>query len=237
MRYHALMASQQQASFGNMLRAAIRAARSTQAELARQLKIDAGQVSRWVNDKAAPHIDTVQRIEEVLGVSLIESYSASTSGYELFVSAPITGLAVADISSHHDAVAEVIAAARQHVDHLYWPGEHIRATNELVAADLATERNMKILASCPAYLYLQFADIVHPSGALVEFGYALGRRMKTTLIIRSGLRGPYMLDGFGAVAASLGFLPTARIYHVESVQDAVMLIARNGRELLGLQGL
>jgi hypothetical protein len=46
-----------------------------------------------------------------------------------------------------------------------------------------------------------------------------------------------MLDGFGAVAASLGFLPTARIYHVESVQDAVMLIARNGRELLGLQGL
>jgi hypothetical protein len=83
-------------------------------------------------------------------------------------------------------------------------------------------------------MYLQFSEIVHPSSALVELGFALGRRLKTTLIIKRGLHNPYMLEGFGAVAASLSFLPQARIYSVNSTAEAEALIVRNGRELLGL---
>jgi transcriptional regulator with XRE-family HTH domain len=228
------MATQGQASFGDALRRAIQTARSTQADLARRLHIDPGQVSRWTNNKAVPHVETVRRIEQILGISLINSFTASTPDYELYISAPITGLGSADILKHHDAVADVVTAVGQHVNSVYWPGEQIRSHTDLVAADLATERNMKVLANCAAYLYLQFADIVHPSSALVELGFALGRRLKTTLIVKSELPSPYMLNGFGAVAASLNFLPKARIYTVKSADEAVALVAKNGRELLGL---
>ena len=228
------MPPQDHASFGSALRAAIRAAGSSQANLARALDIDPGQVSRWVNDKAMPHMNNVRRIEEVLKINLVDSFAALRPDYELFVSAPITGLGEDTIAVHHAAVARVVAAAHQHVNGVYWPGEKIRSVDDLVAADLATERNLKVLASCHAYLYLQFADIVHPSGALIEFGIALGRRLKTTVIIQRGLPGPFMLEGFAAVAESLSFLPKARVYLVASVDEAVTLVARNGRELLGL---
>jgi transcriptional regulator with XRE-family HTH domain len=234
LRYDARMPPQGHSSFGDALRAAIRAAGSSQAELARRLDIDPGQVSRWANDKALPHLRHVRRIEQILKVSLADSFAVSTPDYELFVSAPITGLALAAVAVHHHAVARVVAAASQHINGVYWAGETIRSVDELAAPDLATERNMKVLASCHAYLYLQFADIIHPSGSLVEFGFALGKRLKTTLIIQRGLPSPFMLEGFGAVAESLSFLPKARIYSVTSVDEAVALVARNGRELLGL---
>jgi transcriptional regulator with XRE-family HTH domain len=234
LRYDARMPPQGRASFGDALRAAIRAAGSSQAELARNLDIDPGQVSRWANGKALPHVHHVRRIEQILRVSLADSFAVSTPDYELFVSAPITGLGPAAVTAHHDAVARVVAAAHQHINGVYWPGEKVRSVDELVAPDLATERNMKVLASCHAYLYLQFADIIHPSGSLVEFGFALGKRLQTTLIIQRDLASPFMLEGFGAVAEGLSFLPKARIYSVTSVDEAVTLVARNGRELLGL---
>jgi transcriptional regulator with XRE-family HTH domain len=228
------MDTQGAASFGKALQAALRACHMTQAELARHLKIDAGQVSRWVNGKAMPHFDTVQRIEEVLGATLAGTHNASSEGYELFVSAPITGLDSSDVPEHHDALVQVMSAVRQHVERAYWPGESITTADQLVAADIATEQNMKVLANCVSYLYLQFVEVVHPSGALVELGLALGRRIRTTLIIRNGLHIPYMIDGFSAVAARLNFLPDVRIYTVASASDAANLIARNGRQLLGL---
>ena len=101
--------------------------------------------------------------------------------------------------------------------------------------DIATERNMTALFSCPAYLYLQFTEVMGPSSAFVELGFALGRKMKVTIIVQKGLTSPYMLRGFGAVAAKLKFLPEVRIYtEVESPDEAASLISSNGRELLGL---
>jgi hypothetical protein len=156
--------------------------------------------------------------------------------YELFVSSPISAIVSEDIPEHHDAVAKVVAAANKHVNNLIWPGDRIRAVidRRTAAADIVTERNMKDLVNCPAYLYLQFAEIIGPSSALVELGFALGRKMKITIIVKQGLMSPYMLRGFGAVAAKLSFLPQARIYEVDSADDAASLIASNGRELLGL---
>lgn len=221
-------------SFGEALHAAIRAAGTNQAKLAAGLGIDAGQVSRWVNNKAVPHRDTVTRIGEALGVDLSEPFTSATPDIELYVSAPITGLGKRAVRSHHDGVAQVVDSLAQHVNSRYWPGEEITDLNELLAADIATERNMKTLSHCSALLYLQFADIVRPSGALIELGVALGKKIKTTIILKSDVQQPYMLQGFAAVAANLNFLPQARIYFVEDVGAACSLVARNGRQLLGL---
>ena len=93
---------------------------------------------------------------------------------------------------------------------------------------------MKALYSSQAYLYLQFAEVVRPSSAFVELGFALGRKMKVTIIVQQGLKNPFMLRGFRAVAESLDFLPKARTYEVASADEAASLIKGSGRELLGL---
>lgn len=228
------MNAHDQSTFGNALKSAITAARYSQARLARELHIDPGQVSRWTNDKAIPHSDTVARIEQILGADLSVSFSASAPEYELFVAAPVTGLQTDDIAKHNDAVAEVLEAARAHVNTWYWPGEKVRALSDLTAADIATEKNVQILRNCSALLYLQFFEMVRPSSALIQLGCALGWRLKTTIITQADLHQPYMLDGFAAVAATLTFLPKARVYRVRSVSDACDLVRMNGRELLGL---
>jgi transcriptional regulator with XRE-family HTH domain len=207
---------------------------SSQAKLARELGADPGQVSRWVTNKATPQPETVRRIEEFLGVDLSGAIANSASRYELYVSAPITGLGKRHIGAHHQAVAEVVEEVRKCVEFVYWPGEGISDQHQLVAPDIATERNMKVLAQCPAFLFLQFGEILHPSSALIELGIALGRRIRTTMILNSEVAHAYMLKGFDAVAAGSTFLPKARTYPVDSTEQACDLIEKNGRELLGL---
>lgn len=221
-------------TFGNALKSAIATARYSQARLARELHIDPGQVSRWTNDKAIPHSDTVARIEQILKADLSAPFSASAPEHELYIAAPITGLSVEDIGKHNEAVAEVLEAARPHVNSWYWPGEKVRSLADLTAADIATEKNMQILRNCSALLYLQFCEMVHPSSALIQLGCALGWRLKTTIITQADIHQPYMLDGFSGVAATLTFLPKARVYRVKSVTEACDLVRLNGRELLGL---
>jgi transcriptional regulator with XRE-family HTH domain len=230
------MPTQGDASFSERLRAVLSTSRMPQAALARELNIDASQVNRWVNGKSVPHLDMVRRIEKILSADLTEAFTNSTSTYELFVSAPISGIASDDIAVHYDAVAKVVAAASRHVNGVFWSGELFKsaADRRSSAADIVTQRNLVALQGCSAYLYLQFAEIIGPTSALVELGLALGRRMKITIITKSGLATPYMFRGFGAVAASLSFLPMARIYEVESEQEASDLITMHGRELLGL---
>jgi transcriptional regulator with XRE-family HTH domain len=228
------MDAQGRTTFGKALRAAIIAARYTQAGLAKKLDIDAGQVSRWVNGKTIPHSETVAKIEQILGTHLSAALAAESPHYDLYVAAPITGLVNENIGPHNSAVNQVVKAASRHVDSLYWPGKAILSTSDLTAPDIATERNMQALQRSAALLYLQFMEIVRPSGALVELGCALGWRLRTTIIIQEDLKMPFMLENFGAVAATLGFLPKARIYRVKSVGDACDLVAKNGRDLLGL---
>jgi transcriptional regulator with XRE-family HTH domain len=231
------MPTQGYASFSQALRAALSAAGMPQAVLARELSIDQGQVSRWVNGKALPQVETVRRIEETLGVDLSGDLAKATPAYELFVSSPISGMSSEAIPEHQAAVAKVVAAASPHVNGLFWPGKIVTtaADRQMIAPDIATERAITALHGCSALLYLQFAEIVGPSSALVELGFALGAKMNITIMLKKGLTSPYMLRGFGAVAAKLKFLPEARIYtEIESADEAASLIASNGRELLGL---
>lgn len=236
LRYHACMQPHDASSFARALQGALRAKGMTQADLARRLGIDAGQISRWVNARAVPLLGHVRRLEELLGADLSGSFATAVPQCELFVSAPISALAEEDIPRHHDAVAKVVDAAREQVNSLAWPGGRVTCAGDrrTSAADIVTEENMKELATSSAYLYLQFADVRGPSSALVELGFALGRKKKITMMFSSGLTTPYMLHGFGAVAARLNFLPDARMYEVDSPDEAASLIRNTGRVLLGL---
>ena len=228
------MTAQEDSRFADALRQAIREAQTTQANLAANINISPGQVSRWATGKVIPHSDNVKAIDQFLGSHLEALLVASKQRYELYVSSPISGLQNKDIPAHRGIVSGIVTAARQHVNGLYWPAEHIRNIDDLAAADLFAEQNFEALSNCSAYLYLQFTEIVHPSGALVELGFALGRRLKTTIIVKQGVNLPYILNGIDVVAERLKFLPRARFYQEPSAERAAALIARNGRKLLGL---
>jgi transcriptional regulator with XRE-family HTH domain len=231
--------TQEELRSAKALRDALEAKGMTQADLARELHIDPGQVSRWVHGKAVPQGQNLRRIAEILGVDLSEYLMAATPAYELFVSAPVSGIAREEVAGHHNAVAQVVEAARQHVNGLIWPGGRNRdaADVQTVAADIAAEQNMIALFGCQAYLYLQFAEVMRPSSALVELGFALGTKKNVTIIIQRELTNPYLLRGFGSVANKLKFLPAARSYEVASPDEAAALIKENGRVLLGLAEL
>jgi len=160
---------------------------------------------------------------------------AETHQYELYVSAPITGLDESRLKAHRESVAEVVQAAEQAGISVYWPGADIESFDDLQAADLATRRNLEILFGCRALLYLQFEEVTGPTGALVELGLALARKMKTTVIRKRGLNSPFLLrEGFPGVASDSPNLPSARIYDVGTAREAARKLEVNKRGLVGL---
>jgi transcriptional regulator with XRE-family HTH domain len=228
------------ATFGEALREALFRAGRSQTWLANKLITNPSQVSRWVRSRQVPHIDTVHRIEELLGADLHDAFRHSLRVpepglvHQLFVSAPISGLNPNELESHRREVARVVDAAKKIVgeDKVYWLGVEVKSLYDLGAANFVAEANLNAFDKCRTYLYLQFAEMDNPSGALVEVGFALGRKLKTTMIIKKGLRTPYMFGGFEGVAAKLHFLPDVFIYEVETIGQAVRLIETNGRQLL-----
>lgn len=221
--------------FGEALAKAIEAGGHNQRWLAENLHVNPTQVSRWVNGNALPRVESVAEMERLLHASLLDVLSMPTSEFELFLSAPITGLGPDSIAAHHEQVGRIVEAVGTHVEGVYWPGHDITSTDDLLAPDLATGRNLQALAECKALLYVQLEEVTHPSGSLIELGIALGRKTKTTIFIKRGLAVPYMLvEGFQGVAANSQILPQARLYVVSDADDAIRTINRNGRELLGL---
>jgi transcriptional regulator with XRE-family HTH domain len=231
-----------QVTFGEALRLALFNAGRSQTWLANQLGTGPSQVNRWIKSRQLPHIDTVRKIDELLNVDLSEAYRQSFSPddelskppFELFVSAPITGLKHEDVQAHQRQAAKVVGAAERVVGHgkVFWPSWEVAHLYDLGVADIATEHSLKVLASCRAYLYLQLTEMINPSGGLVELGIALGRKIKTTMIIQKDVRTPVMFDAFQAVAARLDFLPEVHIYVVTNVDEAVRLIEQAGIHLL-----
>lgn len=231
----ASQAAQPYAAFGAALAEALQDADMTGKDLARKLDVDQSRVSKWRNGHELPPTHKVEEMEQILGVSLSGVRRASaTPHYELYVSAPITGLKDEDIAPHRDAVSTVVDAVRPLVTGLYWPGENITSRDDLRDRALTTETNMAVLHHCKALLYLQFTELAGPSGALIELGIGLGRRLRTTVITGPQLPLPFMLNSFDAVAARIDFLPDARTHPNCTPDEAVRLITVNGRPLLGL---
>jgi len=223
--------SSQASSFGEALKRALSAADKNQAWLAGQLGVHPGQVSRWSADKALPHPKTVAKIEKLLDTSFRD---ARRPEYDLYISAPITALT--NIAAHGKMVEKVVTALEKNVPGIliYTPTQHVLSRDQ--APDIALERNMEAFARSKAYLYLQFERPQRPTGALIELGMALGRKMKTTIMIQDDVDAPFMLeDGFQGVAVTSSILPLARVYRPKDVGEVERLIASTGgRTLLGL---
>lgn len=220
--------------FAAALKRALIAAGQRQADLARSLGVDPGQVSRWATGKSVPHSATVRKLEDLLDADLSDALEESTPDYELYVSAPITGLGTDAISAHHSLVAPVVEAARGVANGVYWPGEAVLSGDHLRAADIATEDNLRALNECESFLYLQFEEVTQPTGSLIELGLAMGQKRKTTIIYKQGLKLPWMLSGFQGVAERLSFMPNVRMYPVADVDGALAFLRVNGRGVLGL---
>lgn len=228
------MAAQPDRSFSDLLREALAISELSQAALASALGIDAGQVSRWVNGKAgAPRDERIREIEQILGVNIIDSLSKSELKNHVYISAPIVGLDENSLASHVRKIESVVQSVARMTSSYYWPGSEIESMSQLLAADIATEQNLRVLGDSDAFLYLQFDEVIRPTSALVELGIALGRKIKTTIIVGTGLRQPYMFDGFVGVAANLRFLPHVHLYTVKSPAEAIRLIERNSTALFG----
>ncbi len=231
--YHCVVATQF-SDFGDALDQALTDSRMSQADLARALHMNASQVSRWKRGESVPNLATVERIEEFLQVDLSLALKKSLPVFELYVSAPITGLSKNEYSQHHETVARVVDELRKQVHSLFWPGETIRHLSELEAPTVATRRNLEALQRSAAFVYLQFAEVRHPTGSLIELGIALALKHKTTLFIQKDLQQAFMLENFGVVAAEVGYLPKAVVHRVADAKEACRQIALNGRDLLGL---
>lgn len=219
--------------FGNTLRQALVARRMSQAALAKAMEVHPSQVNRWVHGRAMPGMENVSKIEKLLKIDLSDVLTHPSREYELFVAAPEGGLRPDDVADHHADVAKVLSAAREQVNGIYWPSEEDKtAADRTYKAAMRTDRNLRVLNRCPALIYLQFAEVVNPSSAYIELGYALGRKMKLTIMVKRGLMLPYMLHDFGAVGSGLR---EVRIYpNIASADEAAALIKHNGRALLGL---
>jgi transcriptional regulator with XRE-family HTH domain len=228
-----MMPQDRLSAFGDALRQGMLAERMSQADLAKATKVHPSQVNRWVHGRAMPGMENICKLEKLLKIDLSKVLANPTREYELFVAAPEGGLNSEDVADHHADVAKVLRAARKHVRGIYWPSEEDKtAADRTYKAAVRTEQNLRVLNGCPALLYLQFAAVVNPSSAYIELGYALGRKMKLTIMVKGGLMVPYMLRDFGAVRVGLrevGIFP-----NIASADEAAELIASNGRELLGL---
>ena len=100
---------------------------------------------------------------------------------------------------------------------------------------LSAERNLGLLNRSRAFLYAQFVYIDRPTGAHIELGLAFGLGIPVVMITAKDIYLPYLLTGFGAVAASVEYLPRTRIYEVESASEAARLIAQSGPGLFAPQ--
>ncbi len=235
LRYLGAMHERTNATIGAMVRDAVKAsALEKEGVLAREVGIASSALSKIINGKQELKLDLARKMDRVLGSKLAAAVEAAHKQIDLYVSSPITALGER-LPKQNQQVAQLVRFLRQEGYVVHWPGEKITSTRQLKAPDIATEENLIVLANSSALLYLQFEELVGPSGALVELGIALGKEIKTTVMVKKGLEKPFMLrQGFDAVAKRVGGYPDARIYDVDSVAHAETMIAESGRIMFGL---
>lgn len=227
------MAAQGRARFNSALKAAL--GEHKQRWLADRLGVTESTISRWVRGSTRPMRDQAATVATLLDApELLALFDATNPAYELYLAAPISGLNADSIAAHRDAVERIVKEAAKFTNGVYWPGRDIYSMNDLGAADIVTRDNLDALSRCDGLLYVQLSDVEHATGALIELGIALGRRIKTTIMIQKDLPLPFMLRSFEGVAARSQIMPDARVDFVEGVDDIVQRIERNGREIFGL---
>jgi transcriptional regulator with XRE-family HTH domain len=217
---------------GERLRQWLVAAHLTQAELARLLSVDPGQVSRWCTGKAAPrpeYADSIVTLVRERGVRA----ELPQAGACVFFSTPMAALDTDAYESDRAAANAVYEELRLVGSPVYWAASQIASTDQFEAPDIATERNLAALTAADAFVYLQLRELTHPTSCLVEIGMAIACKKPVTVFAPSEESLPYVLRRFEPISVRAGF-GRFRFYSIHSAADAVRLLHVHGRELIGL---
>lgn len=168
--------------------------------------------------------------------------------YDIYVSSPLTGLVDQKEEpgivgrSSDETLAEANSKVGEIVTYLislgyrvFWPGENITSVTHLKKPHTTTYENLKVLLVTDGFLYIQLNEVIRPTGALIELGIALGRRIKTTLLLSPGVTLPFMLrGGFEKNMERFPEFPDAQVDEVDSVSDIKTRIANTGPAYFGL---
>jgi len=204
-----------------------------QSGVAPKLGVHPSQLNRWANGRVIPD-EILEVLEDVLGRDDIKSAFA-TLKYDLYVSSPITSFSPLDMASHREGVGQVVESIEDIGLRPFWPAGLINSRADLLPPRLATKRNLEILHGAKGLLYIQLLETTTPSNTLVELGMALGRRMRTTIIIGQGIQMPSMFAALEVLGARMPHvLPKVRVIQVSGVDEAVNYVRTSGRSLFGL---
>lgn len=201
----------------------------SQAELARLVHVDRGQVSRWVNGRVPLRGANADRVVAVLLERGVELKPSTAQPARVFLATPMAALDGPDYEQARDGAAAVAQALARVAGPVYWPGGGIRSVDRFEAPDLATAANLDALERCEAFVLCQLAPLTRPTSCHVELGWALAQSKPVTVFAPDEGDLPYMLHRFEAVADRRGGR-----YRYVPVDDAVRLLNIHGAELLGL---
>jgi transcriptional regulator with XRE-family HTH domain len=217
---------------GEQLRQWLAAADMSQAELARLLRVDAGQVSRWCTDKASPRHEYAASI---VGLLRERGVKAEVShGARVFFSTPMAALDPDAYEKDRAAGNAVFGELCRVASPVYWAASQIASVDQFEAPDIAAEKNLLALTAAEAFVYLQLRELTHPSSSLVEIGMAIASKKPVTIFAPSEESLPYVLRRFEAVSGRAGLGGRFRVYSIRSATDAVRLLTIHGPELIGL---
>lgn len=236
LRYLEQMDPQVHVELGTRLRAILTSRKLKHSVFAKELGKNSSQLSRLLAGTEHWTRELASRIDELLTTNLTSVYDELTEEIDLYVASPITGLSAENIPNAHARTAGLVTFLRELGYTVSWPGEQITDVQKLIAPSVATTTNIRTLVRCRGLLYVQFDEVIHPSGALIELGIALGRKMKTTIVADARLGLPFMLrNGFDGVARDSPNLPDAKVHTFADIEDAKRQIANTGPLFFGIQ--
>jgi transcriptional regulator with XRE-family HTH domain len=210
------------------------AAGMTQAELARVLGVDAGQVSRWCTGKAMPSGRYPSRIVELMRERGVRS-SLADLGFRVFFSTPMAALSAEDYETNRAAATTVYGELCRIAPPVYWGAAEVASVEQFEAPDIAAERNLVALSAAEAFVYLQLCELDRPTSSHVEIGMAIASRKAVTLFAPSEDSLPYILRCFEAISGrGTGLGGRFRFYNIRTAADAVRLLTIHGPRLIGV---
>lgn len=218
---------------GIQLRQWLTLAHMTQAELARHLHVDPGQVSRWCTEKAPLRYEYATTIVEILRERGVQA-ELPQPGARVFLSTPMAALDPDDYKRDRDAASSVYEQLCRIASPVYWGAAQIASAEEFEAPDLAVEQNLAALDASDAFVYLQLRELTRPTSAHVEIGMAIASKKPVTVFAPSEDDLPYVLRQFEAISGRAGFGGRFRFYSIRSAADASRLLTIHGPQLIGL---
>lgn len=182
----------------------------TQKWLAPRLHVSEGHLSKTLGEDP-PDLAFLAQVADVLGMTLSElSERAGVPigwRYDIYLSTPFQALTDDSERSAQRADAAALVAAMRSIDlKVYWPLESVperSAEWESGIEHIAAADNIRAILSSEALVYFQSHALNGSTSALVELGYAMGKQIRTTVMVAGGVQMPFMLRRLDALAAQL----------------------------------